>query len=171
LNPNKSLNFVPRFSPHRTRQSGTTYNIKTLVAQFPPAITHEAIRMIPTQKISLTLIKYAEPLINELEAGYSKCDLEGVLQLATCIWNACVLDQWRGTTEHVEAVRRQISKVDNSIPVAIVEALIVRKKQRFGNDPRGITNECVIVKNGEFVVRAEARLDLQNIVVKTDRAN
>ena len=127
--------------------------------------------MIPTKKISLTLIEYAEPLISELEDGYSQNDLEEVLKLGTCIWNACVLDQWHGTTEHVKAVRRQILKSEDSIPAAIVEALILRKKQRFGNDPRGITNECVIVKNSEFVVRAEARLDLQNIILEAGRPN
>ena len=62
--------------------------------------------MIPTKKISLTLIDYADPLISELEDGYSQSDLEGVLKLATCIWNACVLDQWHSTTENVKAVRR-----------------------------------------------------------------
>ena len=36
----------------------------------------------------------------------------------------------------------------------------------FGSDPRGITNETVVVKNGEFVVRAEARLDVQNVDVQ-----
>jgi hypothetical protein len=127
--------------------------------------------MIPTKKISLTLIEYAEPLINDLEDGYSQSELEGVLKLATCVWNACVLDQWHSTTENVEAVRRQISKAENPIPTLIVEALIARKRQLFGNDPRGIANECVIVKNGEFVVRAEARLDVQNIEIEASRAN
>lgn len=117
--------------------------------------------MIPTKMISLTLIEYAEPLLNDLEDGYSQHDLEGVLKLATIIWNACVLDQWYSTNEHVEAIRQQMSKAESSVPAAIVESLIVRKQQCFGNDPRAITNECVIVKNGEFVVRAEARLDVQ----------
>ena len=127
--------------------------------------------MIPTKKISLTLLEYAEPLINELEDGYSQSDLESVLHLATCIWNSCVVDQWHSTTENVELLRRQISKAENSIPTAIVEGMIQRKKQCFGADPRAITNECVVVKNGEFVVRAEARLDLQNIPVQSRRSN
>ena len=117
--------------------------------------------MIPTKKISLTLLEFAEPLISELEDDYSQSDLEGVLQLATCIWNACVLDQWYGTNENVELLRGQISKTENSIPTVIVEAMIQRKEQGFGGDPRAITNECVVVKDGEYVVRAEARIDLQ----------
>ncbi len=127
--------------------------------------------MIPTKKISLTLLEYADPLINELEADYTQSDLEGVLQLATCIWNACVLDQWHNTTENVELLRGQVSIAENSIPTVVVEAMIQRKKQDFGGDPRAITNECVVVKNGEYVVRAEARIDLQNIPAKGGRAN
>jgi hypothetical protein len=42
----------------------------------------------------------------------------------------------------------------------LIEALIMRKQRYFGENPRSITNECVVVKNGECVVRAEARMDL-----------
>jgi hypothetical protein len=122
--------------------------------------------MIPTKKISLTLIEYAEPLIQDLPEAYSQCDLEGVLKLAALVWNACVLDQWHSTTENVEAVRRQISLVAKPVPVGLIEALILRKQQMFGMDPRAITNECVVVKNGEFVVRAEARLDVRDAPMK-----
>ena len=132
---------------------------------------HRILKMVPNKKISLTLIEYAEPLINDLEDGYSKSDLERILKFTAGIWNACVLDKWRGTTEHVKAIRRQISKAAHPMPIAIVEALIVRKQQLFGNDPRAITNECVIVKNGEFVVRAEARLDLQHLTVEGKYVN
>jgi hypothetical protein len=129
------------------------------------------LNMIPNKKISLTLIEYAEPLIDDLEDGYSKSDLERILKFTAGIWNACVLDQWRGTTEHVEAIRRQIAKAAHPMPIALVEAMIARKQQLFGNDPRGIANECVIVKNGELAVRAEARLDLQHLPVEDKYAN
>ena len=121
--------------------------------------------MIPTKKISLTLIEYAAPLIEDLGDGYSMSDLEAVLKLAVCIWNACVVDQWQKTTENVTAVRHKLAHA-NPISAAIADALIARKKQLFGFDLRGITNECVIRKNGEFVVRAEARLDVEYIDIK-----
>ncbi len=47
--------------------------------------------------------------------------------------------------------------------MAIVNALIARKRHLYGSDPRGITNETIIVRNGEFSLRAEARLVLDNI--------
>jgi hypothetical protein len=120
--------------------------------------------MIPTRKISLTLIEYAQPLIQSLPDGYSKTDLETVLKLATCVWNACVLDQWHRSTENVAAVRSQISPDPGS--AALVEVLIERKQRMFGNDPRAVTGETVVVKNGEFVVRAEARLDVQHVEIQ-----
>jgi hypothetical protein len=61
--------------------------------------------MIPTKKISLTLLEYAEPLIHDLPEEYSQHELEGVLKLAAFVWNTCVLDQWGSTTENVEALR------------------------------------------------------------------
>ena len=100
--------------------------------------------MIPTKKISLTLLEYADPLIQNLGEGYSKRDLETVLKLAACVWNACVLDQWHKTDKNVTAVRQDLLRVD-PMAAAFVDVLIARKKQLFGLDPRGITNECVIV--------------------------
>jgi hypothetical protein len=118
--------------------------------------------MIPPKKISHTLIEYADPLIEELPDGYSKNDLEQVLKFSALIWNACVVDQWHKTTDNVSTVRRQMTKAD-PLTAAIVEALIARKKQLFGLDSRAITNECVVIKNGEMIVRAEARLDSKNM--------
>lgn len=120
--------------------------------------------MLPTKKISLALIEFAEPLINELPPGYSKKDLETILRLAVCVWNSCVLDQWHKTNEHVAAVRKQIAK-GQGLEVVVIEALITRKIQLFGDDNRAINNESVVVKNGEFVVRAQARMDLEYIEV------
>lgn len=127
--------------------------------------------MIPTQKISQTLIEFAEPLLAMLEENYSQRELEGALKLAVNIWNACVLDQWQQTSQHVEAIQRAVSNSGNAISTSIVAALIVRKRVHFGNDPRAITNECVIVRDGNFVVRAEARLDVENLPVEGDRAH
>jgi hypothetical protein len=49
----------------------------------PPKTTFGGIWLIPKKKISITLLEYAEPLINVLEDDYTQSDLEGVLQQAT----------------------------------------------------------------------------------------
>jgi hypothetical protein len=127
--------------------------------------------MISTKKISLTLLEYAAPLVNDLGDNYSQSELQRTLWFVTGIWNACVLDQWKNTTEHTEAIRQQMLKANNPVMSALVEELISRKQQLFGNDPRAITNECVTVKNGDFIVRAEARLDVKDLPVDTTYAN
>jgi len=65
-------------------------------------------------------------------------------------------------TKNVDAVRHHIAQTD-PMTIAVIDGLIARKKQLFGIDPRAITNECVVIKNGEFVVRAEARLDVEHM--------
>ena len=108
------------------------------------------------------MLEFAEPLVSELPDGYSKSDLEAVLKLATCVWNACVVDQWCKSTQNVAEAKKLLSTA-HPFQKIIVEDLIARKKSIFGNDPRAIYNECVITKNGQLVVRAEARLGLQDI--------
>jgi len=115
--------------------------------------------MISTKKISQTLIEYAEPLIQELHKGYSQRDLESTLKLATVVWNASVMDQWHNTAKNITAVRQQFIGAD-PLMTGIVELLIARKAQLFAGDIRAITNETVAIKNGEFVIRAEARLGM-----------
>ncbi len=110
---------------------------------------------VPNKKISETLLEFAAPLIDSLGENPNKADLESVLRLASGIWNACVMDQWYGTTDHVEAMRDQV-RHDPGYS-ALVEDLIERKQKVYGDDSRGITNEHVLEKNGELVVRAEAR--------------
>jgi len=49
-----------------------------------------------------------------------------------------------------------------TVPVGLIESLIHRKQPIFALHPGAITNECEETKNGEFLVRAEARIDLQD---------
>ncbi|MCC7007035.1 MAG: hypothetical protein IT497_10400 [Ottowia sp.] len=120
--------------------------------------------MIPTKKISLTLLEYAQPLIQDLPEGYSKEDLEAALRISAAIWNACVVDHAEKNTKYVSAFRDLVSQQNQGpLSLVILDAFIARKKQLFSLDQRGITNESVIVRNGEFIVRAEARVDIKNI--------
>lgn len=111
--------------------------------------------VFPTKKISLTLIEFAEPLMNEMGDDIEKSELEHLIELASGVWNACVLDDWHETGEHVDAFRNQLS----SHPVGrwVINMLIERKRQHFGHDLRVITNPTVVDRDGELVVRAEAR--------------
>lgn len=118
--------------------------------------------MIPTKKISHTLLEFAEPCIRELPDGYSKNDLEAVLTLVVSVWNSCVLDQWNKSDVNVTLLRKTVS-AGGSLHIAVTEAMIERKMRLFANDVRAISNQMVIERNGELIVRAEARIDLSKI--------
>lgn len=94
-------------------------------------------------------------MIDELGDDANKSELESVLGLACGIWNACVVDEWHGTTQNVDAMRAKARENPNE--GVLIEVLIKRKKKHYGEGSRAITNEQVAEKNGEFVVRAEAR--------------
>jgi hypothetical protein len=111
--------------------------------------------MVPKRKISETLLEFAEPLIEELGDDPNKSELESVLGLACGIWNACVVDDWHGTTQNVDTMRAKAKEIPNE--GVLIEVLIERKQKHYGEDSRAITNEQVAEKNGEFVVSAEAR--------------
>ena len=112
---------------------------------------------IPSRKISETLMQFAEPLLKELPVDHSIEALESIIKVATCVWNACALDQWHKTTSYTDKLKNQFGpNISNDI--VIINALIARKKHLYGDDPRAITNETVVVDNGEFRLRAEARV-------------
>lgn len=112
---------------------------------------------IPFRKISETLMEFAEPLLKELPVDHSIEALERVIKVATCVWNACALDQWHEMTSCTDKLRNQFGpNISNDI--VIINALIARKKHLYGDDPRAITNETVVVDRGEFRLRAEARV-------------
>ena len=127
---------------------------------------------IPTRKISETLLEFAEPLLQQLPNEYPKSELDAAIKLATCVWNACVLDQWHKTTEYTDALRQQAAggyekeirdRSQQQTTIGIVLALIDRKRRLYGSDPRGITNGVITTTNGGLSFRAEARLDICNI--------
>jgi len=131
---------------------------------------------IPTRKISETLLEFAEPLLQQLPNEYLQSELEAAIKLATCVWNACVLDQWNKTTEFTDALRqlamREYEKEirDRShqqTTTGIVLTLIDRKRRQYGLDPRGITNGKITFKNGGLSYRAEARLDIDKVSAKS----
>lgn len=116
--------------------------------------------MIPAKKISQTLLEYAEPLMLMYSGECTKIELEAMLRMAVAAWNACVLDHWRQNGQQVAAVRQALA---NGHPVqkAMIEMLIERKAQLFAHDVRAISNETVIVRDGAFIVSAEARMDIE----------
>jgi hypothetical protein len=110
--------------------------------------------MTPQKKISQTLLEYLEPFLQGFGDDISREELENLLKVGTAVWNACVVDTWHGSDTYVTEVRKQMANLPHP---ELTEYLIERKRGEFADDLRGITNPEVLEKNGEFVIRAEAR--------------
>jgi hypothetical protein len=109
----------------------------------------------PDTKISEAFLEFAEPLLEKEGAPPTAQEVEKVLQLASTIWNAVVLDTVRGNTDWVTKVRIQIA---GHPPLeAIVEQMIVRKQSLFGHDLRLVGEFKILGKEGEWRLRVEAR--------------
>jgi hypothetical protein len=109
----------------------------------------------PDTKISEAFLEFAEPLLEKEGAPPTAQEVEKVLQLASTIWNAVVLDTVRGNTDWVTKVRIQIA---GHPPLeAMVEQMIVRKQSLFGHDLRLVGEFKILGKEGEWRLRVEAR--------------
>ncbi|MBL8473270.1 MAG: hypothetical protein KF778_14520 [Rhodocyclaceae bacterium] len=113
--------------------------------------------MNPTKKISLTLLEFAQPLIDMLADPESKPELESALLTATAVWNSCILDRCWRTDKHVAELKRVASTSGLPGHLELLEALIERKERMFGDDLRGINDPTVVMTENGLVLRAEAR--------------
>jgi len=103
--------------------------------------------MIPTRKISETILEFDDPILQELPESSTKEDFEAVMRLVVSAWNAVVLDEWNKTRkfekEFIKALRPMPKEFDG-----ISRKLIWRKKRKYSSDPRAVGNYWVIEKNG-----------------------
>lgn len=118
--------------------------------------------MIPTRKISETILEFGNPVLQALPDNSGKEGFEAAIRIIVAAWNAVVLDGWSKTSkfekEFLKALRPMSSEFDD-----IPKKLIKRKKKNYSADPRAVGNYWVIERNGAFVFRAEARLNLQGV--------
>ena len=118
--------------------------------------------MIPTRKISETIIMFGEPILRELPNNPTKEEVERAFRIIISAWNSVVLDKWNKNRKFEKAflnTLRSIPAESSHIP----KRLIKRKKRKFSMDPRAVGEYWVIEENGEMVFRAEARLDLSGV--------
>ena len=108
------------------------------------------------KKISQTLLEYLEPFLNAFGDDISREELENLLFVGTTVWNACVVDAWHGSETYVNQVRKELGNIP---PPELTDYLIERKRTAFAHDLRAISNPQVLNKDGELVIRAEARGD------------
>jgi hypothetical protein len=108
----------------------------------------------PANKISETLLRFAEPVVVKLGPQASEAELTKALEVCVAIWNAMVLDAARNETKNLNRLQAALGK-DRDEEI-VLQLLINRKRQYFADDLRGIVDFQVLMKNGSWIVRAKS---------------
>lgn len=112
---------------------------------------------IPDRKISETLIDFASPILDSAPDGVTAEELKKGLVVAVTIWNAVVLDEWGVDQKYVDDVHKRLRS--NPESAELIEALVERKREKFSNDLRAISDfDVKVKKDGTFSISAEARI-------------
>ena len=114
-------------------------------------------RPLPDRKISETLLDYALPLLEQLEASAPPAAVERALELAVMVWNADVLEQTTDADHYLAEIRETIRLSGMTPALATVDALIERRRRLFSDDLRLIGNFTVSTDGDGLRLRAEAR--------------
>jgi len=105
-------------------------------------------------KISAAFLAFAQPILGE-EGSLTAEQIEQVLRVAFVAWNAVVYDTVYGNTEWVTRLRTQVAP--DAALSAVVEDLIARKRNLFGNDLRLVGHYKMVERDGAWTLRVEAR--------------
>jgi hypothetical protein len=109
----------------------------------------------PNRKISETLIDFAAPIVAMLDEHTREDQIRSGFIIAVTVWNALVFDAVRGDEKYLSMLRRSLGERLDSDPM--VQTLIRRKRERFGDDMRAIGDHTVTYQGGDLRVWAEAR--------------
>ena len=111
----------------------------------------------PSQKLSDTLVAFAEPLLQVTGPKTPIAMVRNALEMAMIAWNAVVLNEWGKPGDFLAFVRKTISSEDAEL-VPFFDMLAERKKRFFSGDLRGIGDIKVTRKrNGDLQVKVEER--------------
>ena len=111
----------------------------------------------PVRKISETLLDFAHPFIEMIDENTTQQDIENGLIIAVTVWNSMVFEVIQNDPSYFEKLRNLIVEDDNPEGWMMMENLIKRKREKFADDLRAISDLSVTYSNGNLNVRAEAR--------------
>jgi len=133
-----------------------------LVYVFSESINQDAKNMIPTRKISETILEFGEPVIEALSEDINKAEFESVMNIIVAVWNAVAIDAQNKNKNY----EKELVKALLPGPIEIqnlANKLIQRKNECYSLDPRTVGKFSIIDKdgNGELIFRAESRLGVK----------
>jgi len=102
-------------------------------------------------------LDFAHPFIEMIDESTTQQDIENGLTLAVTVWNSMVFEVVQNDRSYLEKLRNSILQSDNPQGWMMMEALIERKREKFDDDLRAISDFSVSYSNGKLNVRAEAR--------------
>ena len=117
--------------------------------------------MIPTVKMSHTILEFGKGLINELPSEHSKAELEAALSLIIAVWNAVVIDSNNKNNEFEHNLLQTLKNEPKKFQL-IVKRLIKRKKNKFNHDPRLAGENWVKESKDGYTFVCESRLNVEN---------
>tara|TARA_R110001583_G_C5320974_1_gene377196 strand:+ start:70 stop:447 length:378 start_codon:yes stop_codon:yes gene_type:complete len=124
--------------------------------------------MIPSKKISQTILEFGKSIIAGLPMNYGKDEFEATMKVVVTAWNAVVMDSWeKGTKFESELLTLMESAPKNA--KLEMKRLIKRKKTKFSHDPRAVGDFWVRENNGEFTFGCEARLNVENTPISNTK--
>ena len=109
----------------------------------------------PDRKISDTLLRFADPILDVLGPDITEAEMERVLMVAWMAWNAVVYADVVGKRDLLDQFYTAMALEPELKRFA--ELLIDRKRTLFGDDERLIGEYKLYRKDGEIRLRAEAR--------------
>jgi hypothetical protein len=112
------------------------------------------------RKISETFLDFSMPLLEALGDRATKQQFESVLRITYSVWNAVNFDSIKGGTKYVSMLRKAMK--NDIMGKDLIEELISRKDNKFGNDIRVIGEYTLRMVKGEWRLRADVR-DVSNI--------
>jgi len=95
--------------------------------------------MIPTRKISETILEFGSPILRVLPENVTKEEFEAAIRFIVTAWNAVVLDGWHKTNKFENEYCQALGEMPIEISGALGK-LIKRKKRKYSSDPRAVGN-------------------------------
>ncbi|MGC8492773.1 MAG: hypothetical protein ACP5SH_13650, partial [Syntrophobacteraceae bacterium] len=112
-------------------------------------------RELPAGKISEAFLDFAQPLLDCAPKRITKEQIEKCMMFAFTVWNSVVYDSVNGNSKYVTKIRRLLAKDVQA--ALLLEGMISRKKELFGDDFRLIGEYKITKKFGGWNFRVEAR--------------
>ena len=109
----------------------------------------------PNRKISETLLEFAAPLLDTLRDEAPDREIRKALEVAYTAWNAVIFADVLNNNQYIDDVRRLTAGAAG--PDILMERMIARKRELFGDDARLIGDWSVTRTAGGLSLRADAR--------------